>query len=365
MGRLSTFAFVLTPLMFAAAGSARAHHSFAAEFEPDTRGEVTGEITRVWFTNPHVRYRINATNEDGSVDEWELQLTSVTNLRAQNWFDDTLEVGDVITAQGELGRNSAKKIYVRGIQTADGTDLLAYGRTGRTQDPRELESRDPASYGYGKVDVERPFDITGAWRNRYKFHVTVDDLEPKPTPFTPEARAIYEATEHYDDYSLRCMAPGLPRIFGSPYNMEIVDAGTHYLVVHVEHNMPRRIYMDGRTPPENTPATSLGYSVGHWESDDVLVIETTHLTAGWLDGSGLPMSGDGTRIVERWELAPDRLSMDRIMTIYDPYYTAPLVRRRGSARGNDVEIIEQATCDPASYYRDLYESGQIEEQLYK
>ena len=57
-----------------------------------------------------------------------------------------------------------------------------------------------------------------------------------------------------------------------------------------------------------------------------LVIETTHLSAGWLDGSGLPMAGDGTRIVERYEFADDRLSIERTMTIHDPYYTAPLVR---------------------------------------
>ncbi len=95
----------------------------------------------------------------------------------------------------------------------------------------------------------------------------------------------------------------------------------------------------------------------------MLVIETTHLLPGWLDGSGLPMKGEGTRIVERYELADDRLAMDRIMTIYDPYYTQPLVRRRGSARDDSVDISEQASCDPDSYYRDLVEAGRLEQHL--
>lgn len=120
--------------------------------------------------------------------------------------------------------------------------------------------------------------------------------------------------------------------------------------------------MDGRSAPEDLPPSSLGFSVGHWE-DDVLVIETTHLLPGWLDGSGLPMSGEGTRIVERWEFDERRLSMDRIMTIHDPYYTEPLTRYRGSIRGDDVEIVEQSSCDPEGYYRDLLESGQFEERL--
>ena len=75
------------------------------------------------------------------------------------------------------------------------------------------------------------------------------------------------------------------------------------------------------------------------------------------------MKGEGTRIVERYELTPDRLAMDRIMTIYDPYYTQPLVRRRGSARDDNVDISEQASCDPDSYYRDLVELGRLEEHL--
>ena len=347
----------------ALSGTASAHHSFSAEFDPESSGELSGTITRVWFTNPHVRYRLDVTAEDGSTQEWELQMSSVTTLRAANWGQDTVKVGDRVTATGQLGRNGAQKLYLRNLVTESGADLSVYRSREQAVDPQELaKTRTAADYGYGKLNVDAPFDITGAWRNSYKFRVTVDDLEPKPTPFTPQARDIYEATEHYDDYSLRCLAPGLPRIFGSPYNMEILDAGSHYVVVQVEHNMPRRIYMDGRTPPPGTPPTSLGYSVGHWE-DDVLVIETTHLLPAWLDGSGLPMSGEGTRIVERWEFGDDRLAMDRIMTIHDPYYTAPLVRRRGSARGDDVEVIEQASCDPDGYFRDLFESGRLEQYL--
>lgn len=340
----------------------QAHHSFAAEFIEGSSGEVEGVVTQVWFTNPHVRYRLEAVGEDGVAAEWELQLTSVTGLRRSEWYRDTVQVGDRIRATGEVARDGSNKLFARNIRLDSGRELASSG--GR-RDPVADPGLTYEDYGYGQLNPEHPFDISGAWNNGFRFRVTADDLEPKPYPFTPEARAIYEATAHYDDYSLRCLAPGLPRIIGAPYTMEIVDAGSHYLVVHEEHNMPRRIYMDGREPAANLQPSSLGFSVGHWESDKVLVIETTHLLPGWLDGSGLPMSGDGTRIVERWEFADDRLTMDRIATFHDPYYTAPLVRRRGSARGPDVEVLEMASCDPQSYYRDLFESGQIEEYLYR
>lgn len=93
------------------------------------------------------------------------------------------------------------------------------------------------------------------------------------------------------------------------------------------------------------------------------VIATTNLTAGTLDGSLLPMSGDGTRIVEHWAFSEDRLTMDRTMTTYDSYYKMPLIRRRGSARRDSLEVFEPTPCDPDGYFRYLLDTGHLEEHL--
>ena len=154
----------------------------------------------------------------------------------------------------------------------------------------------------------------------------------------------------------------MPRLFGNPYNMTIYDAGTHYLFLYIDHNSPRQVWMDGRKADANTPKTSNGFSVGRWVGNE-LVIETTHLLPGWLDGSGLPMSGEGTRTVERYTFAADRLSMDRVMTIHDPYFSAPLTRVRGSARGDNLDVHEQESCDPTGYFSDLNEAGLLDKYL--
>jgi hypothetical protein len=339
---------------------AAGHHSVAAEFDTRSQGELTGEITQVWFTNPHIRYRLTVARDDGSTEDWELQAGNVTTLRQQNWVEDSIKVGDRVTVNGDFGRAGAKKLRIREIETAAGVHLpQRAGRGGGDRDA--INASADKDYGYGGPN-DYPVDITGPWRNTYRWTVTVDDLEPKPTPFTAEGRRVFEGTQAWHDYSLRCLAPGLPRIFGAPYNADIVDAGDHYLMVYIEHNTPRRVWMDGRTPPADTPATSMGYSVGHWEGKE-LVIESTHLTPGWLDGSGLPMSGEGTRIVERYTPSEDGLSMARTMTVHDPYYTEPLVRRRYSARDDEIDLTEQAACDPDSYYRDLEAAGRLEEHF--
>jgi hypothetical protein len=342
--------------------SAHAHHSFPAEFDRSSQGELTGTIVEVWFKNPHARYRMAVTAADGTVTEWDIQTTSVTSLRRVGWGPDTLTVGETVRVWGDLGHGDSKKLFMRGLEKTDGSEYLPTGpvRT-RVERDRVIASPDNV-YSYAQVNPEHPFDISGPWHNGYKFQLTVNDLEPKPTPFSAEGKRVFEATESWHDHVLRCMPLGLPRTFGSPYAMQIVDAGSHYLVVHEQNNMPRWIWMNGRALPDGLPASSMGFSLGHWE-DDVLVIETTNLTAGTLDGSLLPMSGEGTRIVEHWAFSDDRLTMDRTMTIYDPFYTKPLVRRRGSARRDSLEVFEPAPCDPDGYFRDLLETGRLGQHL--
>src|SRR5688572_1067600 len=177
---LSALALCLT------AGSAQAHHSFAAEFDADARGELTGVITEVRFSNPHVRYKADVTTASGAVESWELQTASVTAIADQNWRKDTVKVGDMVKVEGQLGRNGSKKLFIRGVELADGTKI---GQAAGGNQVAATPSKSAEEYGFGAIPNSYPIDITGYWNNRYKFRVTVDDLEPKPNPFTAAGKA--------------------------------------------------------------------------------------------------------------------------------------------------------------------------------
>lgn len=357
--KIGTSIALFAALGTACVSTALAHHAFSSEFDGDLEGEVEGVVTRVWWANPHVRYDVDVTMPDGSIEQWSLHPPgNLPTYRRQNWTPGTLKAGDFVNATGSLGRDDTKKLYATCINLTSGRKL------GRCQTPGS-ESRvtaDPEiSHGYQARDYD--VDITGFWTNRYKFRTTVDDFEPKPMPMTAATREIYESRKFGDDHVLRCLPAGLPRIFGSPYSMEILDAGTHYLMLFLQDNTPRWVYMDGRDPLPDQPLSTMGFARGHWE-DRTLVIETTHLAPGWLDGSGYPMTGgDGTRIVEYWTVAEDGLSMDRQMTIYDEGYTAPLIRTRGSQRGDARELLESPPCDATAFYAELLERGELEERL--
>ena len=348
---------VVTALSTCFVTLASAHHGFAFEFDLEQQGTVAGVITDVRFTNPHVVYMIDVDTADGTTEEWLLRTHNVGVMRRLGWDMQTIKIGDRIEASGSLGRGDTNKLSIDSVVLADGSSRSPRGGEYSDAYTTDEVNADPETF-YGVTANDYAVDITGPWSNRYKFQLTVDDLEPKPTPFTAAGRAVFEATENWHDPAKSCKNGGLPRWFGTPVTLEILDAGGHYLMV--TSSAARRIWMDEREPPEELLPSPMGFSLGRWE-DNVLVIETTHLLPGWLDGSGLPMSGEGTRLVETYTVSEDRLTMERKMTIHDPYYTEPLVRTRGSARQDGLEMAEGGSgCDPTSYLQDLWQQDRIE-----
>ncbi|MCH2668406.1 MAG: DUF6152 family protein [Gammaproteobacteria bacterium] len=336
-----------------------AHHSFAFEFDRNQNATLEGEVTWVRFSNPHVTYRVRTQLENGAMEEWQVQTHNVGMLLGINWDQDTIKVGDKIKLSGALGRNSSKKIFMEWVTLANGeVRNILDGASSSAYDIVDINADPDKSYGV--APTAHPYDITGAWNNRYKFQITAGDLEPKPTPFTEEGRRIHEATKEWEDPAKTCSPMGLPRAFGAPFNLEIVDAGGYYLMV--AYGGVRRIWLDEREAPEGLLASPMGFSTGKWDNN-VFIIETSHLSQSWLDGLGLPMSGEGTRIIETYTLSEDQLTMDRKMIIHDPYYTEPLIRERGSARDDDIQfqlVAGTTPCDPTAHYRDMWEQDLLE-----
>ncbi|HEX5049824.1 MAG TPA: hypothetical protein VFX89_22110 [Gammaproteobacteria bacterium] len=100
----------------------------------------------------------------------------------------------------------------------------------------------------------------------------------------------------------------------------------------------RVIWMDGRPhPSEYDRHTWQGFSTGHFEGD-VLVVETTHLKAGWMRRNGLPLS-DRATMTDRFYRHGDLLT--HVSIVQDPVYlTEPLVKSNG------FELVPNGTMDP-------------------
>ena len=90
------------------------------------------------------------------------------------------------------------------------------------------------------------------------------------------------------------MSPGLVRVSGWPYPLEIVQNDTQVTILYESYHEVRRIFLDGRGYPETLPHRAMGYSLGHWEGS-TLVVETKMLTAGYVDLGGPAALGELAR----------------------------------------------------------------------
>jgi len=122
-----------------AAGGAAAHHSFAAEFDADQPITVTGIVTKIDWTNPHVWFYINV--KDDKTDEitnWGAEMGPPHGLQRRGWRRETLKIGEEVTVEGSRAKNGSNRMNARRVTlTATG------GRPGETLDAVSSQRENP------------------------------------------------------------------------------------------------------------------------------------------------------------------------------------------------------------------------------
>jgi hypothetical protein len=93
-----------------------AHHSFAAEFDADKPIKLTGIVTKVEWTNPHVWFYINVKDvKTGEVANWGAEMGPPHGLQRRGWRQNTLKIGDEVTVDGSMAKNGAKRMNARSV----------------------------------------------------------------------------------------------------------------------------------------------------------------------------------------------------------------------------------------------------------
>ena len=110
----------LTFASLALALPAYSHHSFAAQYDAAKPITLTGKVTKVEWTNPHVYVYVDVRDEKtGEVANWALEIGGGPNsLIRQGWSRDSLKTDDVINVEGSLARDGSRLASAQSIVLA-------------------------------------------------------------------------------------------------------------------------------------------------------------------------------------------------------------------------------------------------------
>jgi hypothetical protein len=170
----------------------------------------------------------------------------------------------------------------------------------------------------GKVDLAAPApraadgrpDLSGVWESAPEyFYNLANDLKPDEVILRPWARALQAEREgklHQDDPLSGCMPPGVPRIDMStpdaPHPFKIVQTPKLVALLYETstNSTFRQVFLDGRPLPTDPQPTWLGYSIGRWEGDTLIVDTLGFNGLSWTDtAKGHPQT-ESAHVTERF-----------------------------------------------------------------
>lgn len=174
-----------------------------------------------------------------------------------------------------------------------------------------------------------------------KYGVNIlQDFKPEEAPIRPEAIQIQRGRKISDFPATHCLPQGIPLGTMLSEPVKIVQSPKLIAILYEADDKHRQIYTDGRVlPKEFDQPAWMGYSVGRWDRD-TLVVETAGFNdKTWLDIMGHPHS-EALRVVERYHRR-DFGHMDVEMTFEDPkMYTKPFTIKVTDELWADSDIFE-------------------------
>jgi hypothetical protein len=172
---------------------------------------------------------------------------------------------------------------------------------------------------------------------------------PRTAEGRPDVSGLWRPTGGYivdlaQDLPEAPMQPWAAELFRSrratlPYPFKIVNTPGLVIVLYEAVQSFRQIFTDGRALPVEPSPSWMGYSIGRWEGDALVVESNGFNNEGWLDNDGHPNT-EQLRVTERFRRR-DVGHMDIEVTIDDPgAYTRPWTVTVPLVLSADDEIIE-------------------------
>lgn len=305
-----------------------AHHSFNATFDPGEVIEIEGEVTRVIWRNPHVRFDVRVADDE---EIWNVETHSVSILGRMQVDADILEIGDRIRIAGNPARRAENRIFAVNVMLASGQEVVLDPREGPRWAEQSIESMD---YWVS------PDTLAGEGSSIYRVWSSVL-TDPKSFPLFPHgfvptfeiasygltesaSQAVADFDPYADSPTLGCDPKGMPTIMEQPYPLEFTAQGDQILIRIEEYDTVRTVHMAADAVDENVPRSLLGHSTGRWYGS-ALVVRTDRIDWPYFDTVGVPLSEEAV-VIERFTPGADGTRLDYRIQVADPKtFTEPIV----------------------------------------
>ncbi len=99
-----------------------AHHGFDTEYDANKGLEISGVVSRIEWTNPHMHIYIDVTEEDGTITTYNMEMSSPNTVRRQGWGRTTVMPGDEVVFEGYGGKAVTTRGALSRISKADAPD---------------------------------------------------------------------------------------------------------------------------------------------------------------------------------------------------------------------------------------------------
>jgi hypothetical protein len=166
---------------------------------------------------------------------------------------------------------------------------------------------------------------------------------------TAAALQTYPLDPADDPGFLRCEPWGAARQIFAPHQLELRQHDDRVELRYGEWDARRTVHLDGRVRPAGDQDTLLGFSVGRYEGD-TLVVETAGVREN--QTAWRSKHSEELRIVERYRRSDSGDRLEMVVTMEDPWSTKePLVLRRDWGYAPDERILPYENCEPPTEFR--------------
>jgi hypothetical protein len=170
----------------------------------------------------------------------------------------------------------------------------------------------------------------------------LSDFKPEEALLRPDAAALFlQRAKAFSNESplSHCLPEGMPLVEMAPAPYKIIQTAGLTVMLYERDTTFRQVYTDGRKLPDDPQPSWLGYSVGKWDGDSLVVDTIGFNDRGWLDARGHTHSG-ALHLTERFHRL-DFGHMEVQLTIDDPEtYTRPFTIHLKQRLQADSDLLE-------------------------